>query len=60
MLLLSGPCVVAGSGSFFDQALGFALAVPGLKRSPFPLSYDGPLDPNEVCSFYLPLLLVVA
>ena len=54
------PFVAADSGSFFDQALGFAVAVPGLKRSPFPLSYDGPLDLDEVVRFYLPLLLVVA
>lgn len=61
VILLVGPiAVVAGIGAFFSQALGFALSVPGLKRSPFPLSYDGPFDPNEVLSFYLPLLLVVA
>ena len=61
VLLLIGPiAVVAGLGAFFGQALGFALSVPGLKRSPFPLSYDGPFDPNEVLSFYLPLLLVAA
>ena len=61
VLVLIGPvAVVAGFGAFFGQALGFALSVPGLKRSPFPLSYDGPFDPNEVLSFYLPLLLVAA
>jgi hypothetical protein len=61
VLLLIGPvAIVAGTGRFFSQALGFALEVPGLKRSPFPLTYDGPFDPNEVLSFYLPLLLVVA
>ena len=50
------PFVAADSGSFFDQALGFAVAVPGLKRSPFPLSFDGPLDLDEVVRFDLPLL----
>jgi hypothetical protein len=54
------PFIVADARSFFDQALGFAVAVPGLKRSPFPLSYDGPLDLDEVVRFYLPLLLVAA
>lgn len=58
LVLLLPFALAAGLGRFVEQALGFALEQPGLARPDFPLGYGGPLDPNELLSFYFPLLLL--
>ena len=51
------PFAIVAGGAMADQVLGFA-SVQDLQRLPFPLDYDGGLDPNKVLEFYLPAILV--
>lgn len=53
------PFVLAAPSRWWDETVGF-LGVQHLQRLPFPLSYDGGLDPNKLLEFYVPALLVVA
>ncbi|HEY8582894.1 MAG TPA: glycosyltransferase 87 family protein [Capillimicrobium sp.] len=52
------PFFVVAPGDMLDDTVGF-LGIQRLQRLPFPLSYDGGLDPNKLLEFYLPLLLVL-
>ena len=51
------PFAIVAGGEMADQVLGFA-SVQDLQRLPFPLDYDGGLDPNKLLEFYLPAILV--
>jgi hypothetical protein len=51
------PFAIVAGGDMADQVLGFA-SVQDLQRLPFPLDYDGGVDPNKLLEFYLPAILV--
>jgi hypothetical protein len=51
------PFAIVAGGAMTDQVLGFA-SNQDLQRLPFPLDYDGALDPNKLLEFYLPAILV--
>ena len=57
-LVALAPFAIVAGGAMADQLLGFA-SVQDLQRLPFPLDYDGGLDPNKLLEFYLPAILVV-
>lgn len=57
--LALAPFAIAAGGAMADQVLGFA-SVQDLQRLPFPLDYDGGLDPNKLLEYYLPAILVAA
>jgi hypothetical protein len=57
VVLALAPFAIVGGGDMADQVLGFA-SVQDLQRLPFPLDYDGGLDPNKLLEFYLPAILV--
>jgi hypothetical protein len=56
-VLALAPFAIVAGGDMADQVLGFA-SVQDLQRLPFPLDYDGGLDPNKLLEFYLPAILV--
>jgi hypothetical protein len=51
------PFAIVAGGDMADHVLGFA-SVQDLQRLPFPLDYDGGVDPNKLLEFYLPAILV--
>jgi hypothetical protein len=51
------PFAIVAGGDMADQVLGFA-SVQDLQRLPFPLDYDGGVDPNKLLELYLPAILV--
>jgi hypothetical protein len=55
--LALAPFAIAAGGAMADQVLGFASG-QDLQRLPFPLDYDGGVDPNKVLEYYLPAILV--
>jgi hypothetical protein len=56
-VLALAPFAVVAGGAMADQVIGFA-SIQDLQRLPFPLDYDGGLDPNKLLEFYLPAILV--
>jgi hypothetical protein len=49
---------VVAPGAMLHDTFGF-YDIQGLQRLPFPLSYHGPLRPNKLLEFYIPLILVL-
>lgn len=51
------PFFVVAPGDMLDDTVGF-LGIQDMQRLPFPLAYEGRLDPNKLLELYLPALLV--
>jgi hypothetical protein len=56
-VLALAPFAIVAGGAMADQVVGFA-SLQDLQRLPFPLDYDGGLDPNKLLELYLPAILV--
>jgi hypothetical protein len=50
--------VVASASDVVDSTIGFAFSEQRLQRLPFPIAYDGALNPKDLFDFYYPALLL--
>lgn len=53
------PFAIAAGGTMYHDTIGF-YSIQSLQRLPFPLHFDGPLKPNKLLEFYIPLILVLS
>lgn len=53
------PFLIVAGGAMYHDTIGF-YSIQSLQRLPFPLDFNGPLRPNKLLEFYIPLILVVS
>ncbi len=53
------PFFIVAGGAMYHDTIGF-YSIQSLQRLPFPLDFDGPLRPNKLLEFYIPLILVIS